>query len=104
MYIFENAVARAEAFESDRSTRLRIGYLTVWSVSQFLPAILEMLHNDFPYLNIELASFTGNELEQLLIHDRVDLAFTIDDPKKKTDETTRVEIYDVKMCCSSLRV
>lgn len=75
---FRAAQRKSEQLQRQSSMALRFGYAAGWTISHFLPAMLEVLNREYPYLNIEVECHPFDRLCQLVLQNALDLILTID--------------------------
>lgn len=76
----EDARDQCNRINRDKALNLRFGYANGWSSSQFLSPILDILRDQYPFLNIELECHGPNKLLSLLEDDKLDAVLTIETP------------------------
>ena len=78
---FQTAKEKSDMLQRDSNMVLRFGYATGWSISDFLPYMLNTLQNQFPYLNLDLQSHPIERLRTMVSSNTLDLVLTIKDSK-----------------------
>lgn len=83
--------------EQTAVTALRFGYVDDWSMSQFLPVILNALSKRFPYLNVEVESHSFYRLYQMLLEGNMDFILTFQDISLHREELEERELCEIPL-------
>lgn len=78
-------------------TTLRFGYVAGWSISNFLPVILDTLSTMFPYLNFEVESHSYYTLHQMLLEGSMDFILTFQDISLRRKELEEKELCEISL-------
>ncbi|MBP2651859.1 MAG: LysR [Firmicutes bacterium] len=74
---FQVVKEKCEKIQNHSTLNLRLGYAIGWSVSKFLPGILNTLRTSHPYLNISVECYEFEDLAKLLCENRLDIIITL---------------------------
>ncbi|MCM1121993.1 MAG: LysR family transcriptional regulator [Eubacterium sp.] len=106
---FQMARQKSDQLQRHSSMILRFAYATGWTISHFLPTMLDVLGREYPYLNIEVECHPFDRLCQLLLQNDLDLILTIDNrfldapqlERKPICQLPRVILYSKHRKCPS---
>lgn len=74
---FISVKEKCKQMQTHSPLNIRLGYAIGWSISAFLPKILNTLNEKYPYLNISLECHEFDDLSKLLYEDRLDVILTL---------------------------
>ncbi|BAK47004.1 transcriptional regulator [Clostridium sp. SY8519] len=92
---FQTARQKSDQLKRRSSRTLRFGYASGWSISRFLPAMLRVLEQEYPYINIEVECHPFDHLFQLVLQNDLDLVLTIDTRLFNSPQLERKPIYQL---------
>ncbi|AYD40658.1 LysR family transcriptional regulator [Clostridium fermenticellae] len=75
---FENTMEKAHSLNCKKQGTIRLGYIVGWSISSFLPNILEKFSKEFPDISVSVESLEINELIKALNTNNLDVILTLD--------------------------
>lgn len=90
---FQSARQKCDQLKRRSSKILRFGYASGWTISHFLPAMMNVLEQEYPYINIEVECHPFDNLFQLVLQNDLDLVLTIDNRLFDSPQLERKPIY-----------
>lgn len=92
---FQSARQKCDQLKRRSSKILRFGYASGWTISHFLPAMMNVLEHEYPYINIEVECHPFDNLFQLVLQNDLDLVLTIDNRLFNSPQLERKPIYQL---------
>lgn len=92
---FQSARQKCDQLKRRSSKILRFGYASGWTISHFLPTMMNVLEQEYPYINIEVECHPFDNLFQLVLQNDLDLVLTIDNRLFNSPQLERKPIYQL---------
>lgn len=98
---FENTMEKVHSLNCKKQGIIRLGYIVGWSISSFLPSILEKFSKEFPDISVSVECLEINELTKALTTNNLDVILTLDNSldgikdinKQKVTEIQKLILY-----------